>query len=63
MDQWGRLRPAERPLVTVTIHDEGKPPPTPPAGWRLVADVPRDDDRWLAFVMDPAGESEAPSEP
>jgi hypothetical protein len=56
MDEWARLRPAERPLVTVTIHDKGKAPPTPPAGWRLVADVPRDDDRWLAFVLDPVPE-------
>jgi 4-amino-4-deoxy-L-arabinose transferase-like glycosyltransferase len=53
MEDWMSLKPAERPLVTVTIHDKGKPAPTPPAGWRLIAEVPRDEDRWMAFVLDP----------
>jgi hypothetical protein len=52
MDEWARLTPGSRPLVTVTIHDKGKPPPTPPAGWRLIAEVPRDEDTWMGFVLD-----------
>ena len=58
MEQWRQLRPAGRPLVTVTIHDEGKPAPVPPPGWRLLAKVPRDDDVWMAFALDGVGRVE-----
>jgi hypothetical protein len=52
MQEWAELKPGASPLVTVTIHDKGKPAPAPPAGWRLVAEVPRDEDQWMAFVLD-----------
>jgi 4-amino-4-deoxy-L-arabinose transferase-like glycosyltransferase len=55
MEQWAQLKPAQRPLVTVTIHDKGRPPPQPPPGWKLIEEVPRDDDTWMAFVLEAQG--------
>jgi 4-amino-4-deoxy-L-arabinose transferase-like glycosyltransferase len=53
MEEWGRLERGAKPLVTVTIHDKGKEPPRPPDGWKYIGRVARDDDYWMAFVLEP----------
>ena len=53
MEEWGRIERGGRPIVTVTIHDKGKAAPSAPEGWKFVGRVKRDDDWWMAFVLEP----------
>jgi 4-amino-4-deoxy-L-arabinose transferase-like glycosyltransferase len=53
MEEWGRLERGAKPIVTVTIHDKGKEAPRAPEGWKFVGRVARDEDFWMAFVLEP----------
>jgi 4-amino-4-deoxy-L-arabinose transferase-like glycosyltransferase len=53
MEEWAELKAGAKPFVTVTIHDKGKEVPVSPPGWKFVGRVKRDDDWWMAFVLEP----------
>jgi 4-amino-4-deoxy-L-arabinose transferase-like glycosyltransferase len=46
MEELGRLRAGERPLVVVMLQDGGQPEPRPPQGWVYVGKVMRDRKDW-----------------
>ena len=48
-----RMEPGPKPKVVVMLQDAKDPEePKPPAGWKLVDNVPRDQDMWWAFVLE-----------
>ncbi len=51
MADWKTLPPSDPPAVAIVPQRAGEPNPIQPPGWRELTGVPRDKDRWWAFVQ------------